>query len=501
MALLGPSTNYTDKDFDALLARCRNLIRGAFPEWTDEDVANFGNILVNLFCFVGDVVTKYQDNQAAEAFIGRVTQRRNILALCKLIGFTPRGNTVSQVDLQLTVSPAPTGTLTIPVRSKARTEAITNPVIFETLVEVIFSPGTTGPITVTAENAERKVEYFTPANRPNQEIKLGSRPYVDDSLELVAGNGTYTVVSDFLDSMSTDRHCTIFVDQNDRATIVFGNGVNGAIPAGSITATYKVGGGIAGRVEATTVRKFEGTFTDSFGNVISVTCTNPQPSSTPNNRQTIEEIRIAGPRSLRTLTRTVSREDFEINALRVPGVSRALMLTSDQDPAIDENTGVLFVVPTGGGVPTQDLKDDVLEMVTVTYPHTLTFDVAVYDPLYLVVDIETTVYLRPNANAVTVKAAILAALGTAFDVEDPEGAIDGIDFGYNLRDVDGNVDGTLAWSDVFDVIRDVTGVRKIDPGLTGLLLNGGREDLALEPREFPRLGTVTIINGDTSAPL
>jgi hypothetical protein len=507
MALLGPSTNYTDKDFDALLARCQNLIATAFPEWTDQERANFGNILVNMFCFVGDVLTKYQDNQAAEAFIGRVTQRRNILALCKQIAYTPTGNTVAQVDVQLTATPAPTGTLTVPTRTKVRTEAITNPVVYETLADVIFPPGASGPITITAENAEQKSELFTPTNRANQEIKLRDRPYVDGSLVVTAGNGVYEVVSDFLDSAASDRHCVVVVDQNDRATVRFGNGINGAIPAGSITATYKIGGGTAGVVEANTLRKLAGTYTDSFGNAINVSVTNPSPSTIPADRQTVDEIRLAAPRSLRVLTRTVAREDYEINALRVPGIARALMLTSDQDPAIDENTGMLFIVPRGGGLPTQDMKDDVKTMVTVTYPNTLTFDVGVYDVNYLVVNIEAVVFLKPNVLAATAKANILTALAKAFAItpadasDEDDGTLDGIDFGYNLRDADGNISGSIAWSDVFDVIRDAAGVRKIDPGPGGLLLNGVRDDLAIEPRQFPALGTVTLINGDTSAPL
>lgn len=501
MALLGPSTDYTDKDFDSLLARCRNLIRGVFPEWTDEDVADFGNILVELFCHIGDVLTKTQDNQAGEAYIGRATQRRNMIALVKLLNFTPRGNTASLVDLALTCTPAPTGSVTIPARTRARTEAITDPVIFETTAEVIFAPGVPGPLVVTAENAEGKSDLFTSSGAPNQEIKLASRPFLDGSLVLTAGNGAYEVVTDFLDSTANDRHCTLTVDQNDRCTVRFGNGVNGAVPAGTITAAYKVGGGSAGRVEGNTVRRLEGTFTDAFGNAVVITCTNPQPSSTPRDRQSVDEMRVAAPRELRVLTRTVAREDYEINALRVPGVARALMLTSDQDPAIAENTGALFIVPDGGGVATQDVKDAVLEMVTVTYPRTLTFDVTVFSATYLVVNIEAIVYLRKGAKAATVKAAILAALDVAFSIDSEDEALDGIDFGYNLQDANGDATGVIAWSDVFNVIRDTTGVLKVDAGSSGLLLNGARADLPIESRWFPRLGTVTLINGDTSTPL
>lgn len=200
------------------------------------------------------------------------------------------------------------------------------------------------------------------------------------------------------------------------------------------------------------------------------------------------------------LTRTVSREDYEINARRVAGVARALMLTSDQDPGIEENSGSLYVVPSGGGVPTIALKAAVMEMVTITYPNTLTFTVTVEDPIYLVVNIEAMVWFASGANKSATRDAIEAALVAVFaidDVEtDPASEIV-IDFGYNLRDEDGNPSGSIVWSDIFNVIRDTAGVRKVDAGSTGLLLNGVRDDLAILPRQFPILGTVTIRDGST----
>jgi hypothetical protein len=353
---------------------------------------------------------------------------------------------------------------------------------------------------VSAENAERKTETFASTAKPNQEIRLTSAPYLDGSLSITAANGTFTRVENFLDSDSTDRHFTVVVDSNDRATVRFGNGINGVIPNGTITTVYKIGGGSDGYVEPGSVRRVEGVFIDSLGNSIAVSVTNPNASTRALNRQTVEEIRVLAPESLRVMTRTVAREDYEINARRVAGVARALMLTSDQDPGVPENSGSLYIVPTGGGVPTIALKAAVLEMVTVTYPNTLTFTVIVEDPVYLVVNVEATVWFASGANKSATRAAIEAALVAVFAVDDvgtdPDAAIV-IDFGYNLRDENGNPSGSIVWSDVFNVIRDTAGVRKVDAGATGLLLNGARDDLAILPRQFPILGTVTIRDGST----
>ena len=89
MALLAQATDYTDKDFDSLRLRLQNLVRSVFPEWTDFNVASFGNLLVELYAFVGDVIGFYQDNQARESRIATATQRKNLIALTKLLGFRP----------------------------------------------------------------------------------------------------------------------------------------------------------------------------------------------------------------------------------------------------------------------------------------------------------------------------------------------------------------------------------------------------------------------------
>lgn len=54
MALLPTSLDMTDKDFDALRLRLIALARSVFPDWSDFAVASFGNVLLELYAFVGD---------------------------------------------------------------------------------------------------------------------------------------------------------------------------------------------------------------------------------------------------------------------------------------------------------------------------------------------------------------------------------------------------------------------------------------------------------------
>src|SRR5699024_3662003 len=54
--ILPPSPDYTDKDFDSLRARLIALIRSVFPDWSDFSGASFGNVLLEMYAFVGDII-------------------------------------------------------------------------------------------------------------------------------------------------------------------------------------------------------------------------------------------------------------------------------------------------------------------------------------------------------------------------------------------------------------------------------------------------------------
>lgn len=501
MPVLGEQLDYTDKDFASLRLRLHNLISSVFPTWTQTDIANFGNLLVEMYAFVGGVLTKYQDNQAIESRWSVATQRKNLIAMAKLIGYEPPTATASQVDVTISIGSPAAGDVVFPAGTVVRTRNVADPVTFRLISDVTIPAGATSA-SGTAEDADPQEESFASAGTPNLEIRLGRVPYLDGSAVVVAANGAFTEVDNFLETTGTDRHFTLTVDQNDRATLRFGDGVIGIIPTGSIVVSYKTGGGSAGVVEAETVRVIEGSFTDSFGTAVVASVTNPAASSPASDRASVEEIREEAPLSLRVLTRTVTREDFEINALRVPGVARALMLTSDEDAAIAENSGYLFIVPDGGGVPTAALLDAVETMVTVTYPHTLTFSLIVAQALYKTVDVTAKVWVRKGYTAAAARAAIEAALASFFAVRNADGTLNtAIGWGFEFVEEDGDPVGLLPLSDVFNVVRDVAAVRKIGDASADFTLNGAHADLSVLLREWPVLGTVTLINGETGGPL
>lgn len=509
MALLPtPILDYTDKDFESMRVRMISMIRQTFTGWTDFNVANFGNIILEMLAFVLDVTGKYQDNQAAEAFMVKATQRKNLIALAKQIGFVPQNAFAASVDLTFTLGAIPANNVVIPEGTIVRTTDVTGAVEFRLLSDLTILAAANPPIGLgSVENSEEVQDIFASNALPNQEYDLTAVPFLE-VVALQATNGIYTQVDNFLRSRSDDRHFVIIVDQNDRARVRFGNGVNGEIPTGSITVDTKSGGGEVGNVEVGDIDRIEGTFVDVLLNPVTVSVSNATKASGGLNRQSNESIRIQAPESLRVLTRTVAREDYEIAAeTKVSGVARALMLTSDQDLAFDENAGTLFIIPQGGGDPSQALLDEVAAIFTTRFedgglPKTVTFNLTTAAAVYNVINVFAVVFLNQGASPSGTREDIEAALTAFFAVLNEDGSKNTeVDFGFNLKDVDGVPVGEIAHSRVFDEITNQPGVRKLGDSLTEQTLNGLHQDVAILLREFPQLGTVTLIDGDTGQPL
>jgi hypothetical protein len=515
--LLPPNLDYTDKDFDSLRKRLIDLIQSVFPQWTDFNVANFGNILMELNAFVGDTLIFYQDNQAKESRIVTATQRKNLIGLAKLLGFEPKTASAAQVEVDFSIPAIESEDVTISATTtRVRTVEVVEPVAYQLLADVVIPAGQT-TAQATVENSERRKDVFVSDGSANQEFRLSGTPYLDESAEALAADGAYFEVDSFLSSEPGDLHFTVTVDENDQAVVRFGNGTSGKIPVGSITFDYKTGGGADGNVEPGEVRVIEPS-SHLVGNgpdTVTVSVNNAALASGGAPRQSVSQIQQAAPESLRVLNRAVAREDFEIVARGVSGVARALHITANEDAGVPENTGLLFVIPDGGGTPTQLLKDTVAaqfdRVVRATlglegsppFPKLNTYQLVVSDAAFLVVDVAARVFFRDGVTPATGAASIRSTLADYFALTtvDPDtGALltnPNVDFGFNFKDVTGQPAGELAWSDIFNAVRDDANVRKVGALNGDFTLNEQQADVVITSREFPTLGTVALIDGDT----
>src|ERR1700736_2177290 len=109
-----PVIDYMSRDYESLLQAMRDQIPAKLPEWTDfANEADFGNVLLELFAHIGDILSYYQDRVANESFLGTARTRRSVIEHLRLIGYELGTAAPAAATLSLTVPGSVTATVTV----------------------------------------------------------------------------------------------------------------------------------------------------------------------------------------------------------------------------------------------------------------------------------------------------------------------------------------------------------------------------------------------------
>ncbi|TAK02323.1 MAG: putative baseplate assembly protein [Candidatus Manganitrophaceae bacterium] len=82
-----PVIDYVTKDYEGFRQGMLNQIPLLLPNWTDRSESDFGVALIELYAYVADILSYYQDRIANEAYLPTATQRRSVVELLRLIDY------------------------------------------------------------------------------------------------------------------------------------------------------------------------------------------------------------------------------------------------------------------------------------------------------------------------------------------------------------------------------------------------------------------------------
>jgi len=371
-----PVIDYMARDYESLLRAMRDLIPRKLPEWQDfANEADFGNVLLELFAHIGDILSYYQDRVANESFLGTARTRRSVIEHLRLIGYELGTAAPAATTLSLTVPGSVTATVTVSKGDAFATKSQKNrpSVIFEYTREapltIDFSALTADPVTgrkvfgpaqggIPVEEGQlvRDELLGTSDGTPDQRFPLAHpglilRPPgptqqaggdVVVVTQLGAAVDVWTLRESLAFSQAGQKDYTLQIDADNRAAVIFGDGVFGAIPPQGtvIRATYRVGGGLTGNVPANAVTTIVNAPQLAL---LGGTVTNPGPATGGAERETIEHAVQHAPAVFRSLRRAVTAADYEALALSFKGVGKVRAV------ATGWNQVTLFVAPSGGG--------------------------------------------------------------------------------------------------------------------------------------------------------
>jgi hypothetical protein len=90
------SIDYTSRDYYSIREDLVNLVKqrvnqSSSRKWSGDDPSDFGVALIEAFAYVGDLTNYYIDRIANETYLPTATQRKSIINLASLYGYSPTG--------------------------------------------------------------------------------------------------------------------------------------------------------------------------------------------------------------------------------------------------------------------------------------------------------------------------------------------------------------------------------------------------------------------------
>lgn len=506
--------DYTSRDYTAIRADLVNLVtqqlRDIYPnlQWDAEDPSDFGVVLLEMFAYMGDIMSAYIDRAANETSIDNAVLKSTLYNMSQIYGYRPSGPTQAVVELTIVNNGSS------PVNLPAGTQCVANlshgtvtEVFFETTDEITglaagasttvsaiegmtsntntvggISPTTNLPIPVLLVDS---LGSSVSSGLPNQERTLTDMGIVDGSVKVYVGQGTsfkaWRFVDNLVESTPLDNVFTTRLNADGSTSVVFGDGVNGAIPPTGhiLSALYKTSAGYAGNVDAFAIS--EVTFIPgSSVDVSTIQVENATKASGGADADSVSQIKKKLKKAILSRSRAVTLEDYEALALMVPRVGRAKAYASTPRSVIiyaqTQNDGTISPGwNIDGGVPTaawDEMKADIDEYLAGRIQ--IGTNVTVTWPTYVDLKLTATVTADSNYRNEDVQKAVENAL---INPTNGHFSYDTYDFGQTV--------------DIYDVvfaIRSVPGVAKVNINILDRNSVGtGSGDVVLSPFELPRL--------------
>lgn len=371
-----PVIDYTGRDYGRVLAALRKEVPRKLPEWKDfANEADFGNVMLELFAYVADILSYYQDRVANESFLSTAVTRRSVIEHLRLIGY--RMGTAAPAAATLTVTVPAGAPIGAPVVLQRGAAFATKSLPDKPSVRFEYARSTALPLSfrpVDADKPDGPKSAQIPVEEgrfivgdvlgssdetPDQRYPLthrglilrptGPRDQTGPDIEVVtAVKGEQDQHWTFRDSLAFSgpraRDFTIDIDENDQATIIFGDQTFGAIPprGATITAMYRVGGGRVGNVPADAIVSIVGAPGLA---ALGAKVTGSTAATGGADRESIANAVARAPAVFRSHQRAVTTGDYEALARSFDGVGKV------RAAATGWNRVTLYVAPAGFAAP------------------------------------------------------------------------------------------------------------------------------------------------------
>jgi len=422
--------SYIDRTYQQIKDKVLTLLNSKVPEMTDNTEQNLFVKLLSIWSGIAEMLGYNIDQSARESHISSARLYQSMILLAEQYDYRVKAKLAASADVTFTINQISVSDVNIPQGTEIEN---VDGLIFYTAAATKIPAGELSVVVSAVQRILITNEVVGNTTGILNERMLLNANYEHDSGITKVNGDNWTLVDTLAYSQSTDKHYINSVNSNKIPYIQFGDSVSGAIPTNgsAITIDYYQTQGATGNVAPQTIKTINSTITLP-PDVTTITVTNLNEASGGADFESLESLKVKVPLSIRTLKRAVTKEDYEDIAIQASGVINAVATYECGQKAI------VYIVPEGGGIASQLLKD----AVTLYFQDKILLgvNVDIRSAGEVVLNISANVYALKNYQKSVVKNNVEQALLAKYSWENQ------------------NIKGNIRLSDIFQTIETSEGV-------------------------------------------
>lgn len=361
MRLHNPWIGYLERTYDEYKAKILERLRVSNPEITDLRDTNLMVIIISVVSGIAEQLGFYIDKTARESYLSTAQKFSSVVKLVKLLDYRIKNRLPAMVDIYFTYVDSTGNAVTTQESGTVPAGTIVSTrdgIQFMTLKTLTIPAGkSTGFVAAKQWELQDSQVLGETTGMMNQEIVL-PQEYSHNSLDLLIDNQPWDRVQTLAASLPTDRHYIVDMGEDRLPRIVFGNGINGALPSANkpiIGTYYTTSGALGNEVPAGAIDTLASSSLVIPQPAVRVVIRNISNPVAGADIEDIDSIRFNAPLSAKAVERAVTPGDFDYLAKRADGVGKASIV-------FNCSTGVnVYISPTNGGIAIEDLIDSTQE--------------------------------------------------------------------------------------------------------------------------------------------
>lgn len=400
--------DYTQKDYDALLAELKQTIQTQVPQWTDFLDSDVGYAALKTFAGLADFNNFYLDRQAAETYLATAELESSVYALTKPLDYTPDAQLSAQTSVTFSIVSPYFQDIIIPKHAPL---TIHNKA-WHTITDAVITQGSTST-TVTATQGIYYTVTYTSTGQRWQKYNLAQNLI---NVTVVVGGVPWEKADSFINPAQENVY-RLYPDRNGQ-TLLFGGGVFAKIPPTglAIMVSGVLSNGTQGNAEG---RDFSVNIITPIRNTLNQDITSLIVATADyliggEDGESLATIKDLAPKWYATQYRSVVAEDYRVAARKVPGVRSATAWGGEEDLRYGE-VWVAVYGDNPASVP-QALLDTV--RATLEARKVTTVQIKVVAPIIVFVDIVCTAFLAKLENSSIIRNTVQGNIAEYFSTLD-----------------------------------------------------------------------------------